>query len=418
MTPATQPAWQRWDQRLGTWLPYVTLALPTALSLTQPGQSWSERFWTAAGALLAAAWVFALYTRAPAPRQAHPARMVAYVAGLLALGTALMAQQPIFFVFTVTGFFHAGLLRPRALAVLAVAITSILLNTVLTGFPWPNREAWFFFGTLIVVQTLAIGFGTLMAEQVAELSEQRRRAVVELGAALAENAALQAQLLAQARAAGVHDERQRLATEIHDTLAQGLVGITTQLAAAERTAAQPEQWRRHITAASDLARSSLNEARRSLAALQPAPLEHTPLSEAVAGLAHTWTTTSGVVVQMTVTGTARPLLAEIEATLYRVAQEALANVARHARATRVGLTLSYMEDMVVLDVRDDGIGFEPHRLRDVLPAQPGSGLGLPGMTRRLQRVAGSLTVESAPGAGTAVSASVPALPAAEGGDAR
>lgn len=417
MTLSAHPTWERLDRALGVWLPYITLAIPTTLSLAQSGQTWSDRGWTAAGAAIAAVWVFALYTCAPQPRQAHPVRMAAYVVGLLAIGTALMARQSIFFVFTVSGFFHAALLRPRALALLAVAATSILLNTVITGFPWPAREGWLFFGTLIVVQTMAIGFGTLIADKVAELSEQRRQAVVRLEAALEENAGLQAQVLTQAREAGVLDERQRLAGEIHDTLAQGLSGVITQLEAAERAAHRPDQWRRHLDAARTLARTSLSEARRSIVALRPAPLDRVPLPEAIAQLAQGWADDARVSISAAVTGTPRPLLAEIEATLYRAAQEALTNVARHAGATRVGLTLSYMEDVVVLDVRDDGVGFDPAGLRSELPAPAGNGLGLPGMAQRLRRVAGSLNIESAPGAGTAISASVPAIAAADGGGA-
>jgi signal transduction histidine kinase len=98
-------------------------------------------------------------------------------------------------------------------------------------------------------------------------------------------------------------------------------------------------------------------------------------------------------------------------TLFRVAQESLANAAKHAAAERVWVTLSYMGDVVVLDVRDDGSGFVPgpRAARD-----GGSGFGLLAMEQRVARVAGEFTVESAPGDGTVVSASVPALPAERG----
>jgi len=112
--------------------------------------------------------------------------------------------------------------------------------------------------------------------------------------------------------------------------------------------------------------------------------------------------------QVTTTGTARPMHPEIEGTLLRTAQEALANVAKHAAASRVGLTLSYMEDQVTLDVRDDGKGFDPAAVPE--PAG-GHGFGLTGMRQRLDRVAGRLEIESEPASGTAVSASVPAVPA-------
>jgi signal transduction histidine kinase len=113
-------------------------------------------------------------------------------------------------------------------------------------------------------------------------------------------------------------------------------------------------------------------------------------------------------------GEPRPLLAELEMTLFRVAQEALANVAKHARASKVGLTLSYVDDAVLLDVRDDGVGFRVGGPGDDAPARDGQGFGLDAMRQRLRRVAGSLEIESAPGEGTAVNARVPAISAEAG----
>jgi signal transduction histidine kinase len=118
-------------------------------------------------------------------------------------------------------------------------------------------------------------------QALGELSEANRR----LEATLAENAGLQQQLLTQVREAGVLDERQRMAREIHDTLAQGLTGIITQLQAAEHASDDPAGWRRHFDAATRLARDSLSEARRSVQALCPEPLETARLSDAVADVA-------------------------------------------------------------------------------------------------------------------------------------
>ena len=154
------------------------------------------------------------------------------------------------------------------------------------------------------------------------------------------------------------DERQRMAREIHDTLAQGLTGIITQLQAAEQAADDPAGWHRHFDAATRLARESLSEARRSVEALRPEPLETGRLSEALADVAGRWSALHQIPVQVTTTGTARPMPHQAEFALLRTAQEALANVARHAQATRVGVTLSYMEHEVALDVRDDGRGFD------------------------------------------------------------
>lgn len=93
--------------------------------------------------------------------------------------------------------------------------------------------------------------------------------------------------------------------------------------------------------------------------------------------------------------------------MLRVAQEALANVARHANAARVGVTLSYMGDVVTIDVRDNGIGFVPGSGRN--GAGAGAGFGLTAMRRRVERLAGTLEIETEPGAGTAVSATLPAI---------
>ena len=149
-----------------------------------------------------------------------------------------------------------------------------------------------------------------------------------------------------------------MAREIHDTLAQGLTGIITQLQAAEQAADDLAGWRRHFEAATGLARDSLSEARRSVEALRPESLETGRLSEALAEVAGRWSTLHGIPAQVTTTGTARPMPSEAEFALLRTAQEALANVAKHAHATRVGVTLSYMEHEVALDVRDDGRGFD------------------------------------------------------------
>jgi signal transduction histidine kinase len=275
---------------------------------------------------------------------------------------------------------------------------------VITGFPWPDLETWFFFGTIIVIQTVGIGLGILIYEKMADLSEQRRQALDNLEAALEENASLQEQLLDRAREAGASEERQRMAREIHDTLSQGLIGIITQLGAVQQTKDRPGDWQRHLENALQLARESLAEARRSVNALRPKPLEGALLPEALAEVGKQWSDLNGVPVAITTTGDPISLTPESEAALLRTAQEALANIAKHAHATRAGLTLSYMGDEVLLDVRDDGDGFVPaDQIR-----KSGSGFGLTSMRQRMSQVGGTLEIESEPGHGTAISARVPA----------
>jgi signal transduction histidine kinase len=231
--------------------------------------------------------------------------------------------------------------------------------------------------------------------------------------ALEENAGLHAQLLTQAREAGVLDERQRMAREIHDTIAQGLTGIITQLEAADHAKDRPVDRDRHIETAKRLARDSLAEARRSVEASMPAALETGTLPDALEVVAREWSELSGIPVDVTVTGEVTSLHPEIEVALLRVAQEALTNVAKHAGATRAGLTLSFIGDDVTLDVRDDGVGFAPAERGAA--TTDGSGFGLTGMRQRVARVAGSLAIESEPGGGTAISARVPAIAATSSG---
>jgi signal transduction histidine kinase len=242
-------------------------------------------------------------------------------------------------------------------------------------------------------------------QALAELSAANSR----LEATIAENQDLHQQLLIQAREAGILDERRRMAQEIHDTLAQGLTGIVTQLQAAEQAVDDQARWRRHVTAATRLAREGLTEARRSVHALRPEPLEKGRLDEALAGVAERWSALHGIPVQVTTTGVVRPVQPEAEFALLRAAQEALANVARHARATRVGLTISYMDHEVALDVRDDGLGFDATHLAATRPGR--AGFGLVAMRQRIEALAGTLQVESEPGGGTAISACVPTIPA-------
>jgi signal transduction histidine kinase len=242
----------------------------------------------------------------------------------------------------------------------------------------------------------------LLFQTVSEQNERLRQTTAELAALAEENAGLQAQLLMQAREAGVLGERQRMAREIHDTIAQGLTAILTQLEALGDVPGAGER----LATVRALARESLTEARRSVHALRPVPLEDAPgFAAALGEVAERWSRISGVPAAVSVTGDARPLHAEVETTLLRVAQEALANVAKHASAGRVVLTLSYMDDVVALDVRDDGAGFvhEPGR---------SSGFGLIGMRQRVIRLAGSFEIETSPGQGTGISATVPAIPAA------
>ena len=407
MTASSRPGWERWNDRLLGSCAYILLAIPTVLMVLGATRDAGGRPMTLAIVAVAAAWIYLLFTRLSMPRQAHRLRMYAFFVGLLVLASILMIREPLFFIFMISGFFYATMLRPLPLAVVGVFATSVLVNSLVAGLP-KTPEVWTFYLAIIAVQTAAIGAGAVIGEKVTEQNEERRLALARLEVALEENAGLHAQLLTQAREAGVLDERHRMAREIHDTIAQGLTGIITQLEAADHARDRPVDQERHIENAKRLARESLSEARRSVEASLPAALESGTLPDALGVVARDWSELSGIPAEVTISGEVIGLHPEIEVALLRTAQEALANVAKHAGATRAWLTLTFMGDVVTLDVRDDGAGFTVAEERG---SGDGSGFGLTGMRQRIARVAGSLAIESEPGAGTAISARVPAIAA-------
>ena len=408
MNAPARPAWERFGDAMLEWGGYVLLGLATFIGIIAGSDDPIWRVTSVVIAAAAAGWLYAMYTRAPSPRIEQRVRMRVFFVGLLAFAALLMLRLPLFFPFMIAGFFYATVLRPFPLAVVGVGSTSVLINTLIAGVP-SSAEAWTWWIVIVGIQTLVISAGVVFGEKVTEQSEQRREALDNLEKALVENAGLQAQLVTQAREAGVFEERQRMAREIHDTLAQGLTGIITQLEAADEAHDRPSDRDRHLANAQRLARESLREARRSVEASMPSALESATLPEALTAIARPWSDLNGIPVDVTITGDVIALQPDVEVALLRTAQEALTNVAKHAAATRAGLTLSYMRDVVALDVRDDGVGFSvPDRPQ---PDGSGSGFGLSGMRQRVARVAGSLAIESEPGGGTAISARVPAIAA-------
>ncbi|MEU8618549.1 sensor histidine kinase [Streptomyces sp. NPDC048623] len=247
-------------------------------------------------------------------------------------------------------------------------------------------------GAAVAVATV-LGYQALYRE-----SERRRRLIEEL-------ISTRAELAAAERHAGTLAERERLAREIHDTLAQGLSSIQLLLRAAERALPEGSPAAGHIDEARRAAQDNLAEARRFVRALTPPDLEHGSLAGALERLCGA-AGPDGPRVRFSVSGTPVELPTPYEVALLRIAQSALANTVRHASASRAEITLSFMGGSVTLDVVDDGKGFDPAALRTVRPSSEG-GFGLPAMRSRAESLGGSFTVESAPGQGTAVAVSLP-----------
>jgi two-component system NarL family sensor kinase len=197
------------------------------------------------------------------------------------------------------------------------------------------------------------------------------------------------------------EERARLAREIHDTLAQGLTAIALNIEGAmNRMDRHPEQARERLERALKMARENLEDARRSVLDLRSAArLEGKPLAEALAGLAREFTSDTGVPVGVQASQVEEiPLRTESE--LFRIAQEGLMNVRKHAHARCVEIGLRRRGEALTLSIRDDGVGFAP-RVR-----KPDNH-GLIGMRERAKLLGGTLHVSSAPGKGTRIVARVP-----------
>ncbi|WP_322798360.1 ATP-binding protein [Thermoflexus sp.] len=198
------------------------------------------------------------------------------------------------------------------------------------------------------------------------------------------------------------EERARIARELHDEAAQWLTSLLIRQRLLIR--ALPPEMRPEIEEIQHMTAAALEHLRRIAMELRPAILDDLGLVEALRWQAEEFQKQTGLPVTLQIQGRIERLSREIELALYRVGQEALTNIARHARATRVEIHLNCGGDHLELTISDDGIGFDPEAVRKSRPRS----LGLIGMAERLSLVGGILEIESAPGKGTRVRARVPA----------
>ncbi|MER6570512.1 sensor histidine kinase [Streptomyces sp. NPDC001093] len=409
----TNAAHQQPRASFDAWGPWALLAAGVvAAALSARAVGMDRTGWVVSAVLVPAAVVLQLCWGRAKRKRPGPSRTGVFLFLLRwAIAFVLTWANPFFAFYAVTGYYTAVRELPARLVLPGLFLTAVTMSgSEIGGWPPHGLILWAGFFLVLAVNIGLVSVFTRYSQQEqaravvqADTIAELERTNTALQQALDENAALHAQLLLQAREAGVADERRRLAAEIHDTIAQGLTGIIAQL---QVVANAPDLTtaRTHLERASALARHSLGEARRSVHNLAPVALAADGLPEALKKTVADWGERNGVRAEFTVTGTTEQLHDEISATLLRIAQEALSNAARHGRPTRVGVTLSFMGDEVTLDIRDDGTGFDPA----AVPERTRSGgFGLEGMRARAERIAGSLTVESEPGHGTAVSARVP-----------
>jgi signal transduction histidine kinase len=272
-----------------------------------------------------------------------------------------------------------------------IALTTVI-DTALIVWTSTNIEQVVFNLAMTMLRVPVFAILALVITYLLRIQNQQHRSLLAANAKLVRHMAVVEELT-------ISHERNRLARELHDTLAHTLSAASVQLEAANSL------WTRDrdtahmaLTQALKITRSGLAETRRALEALRASPLEDLGLVLALRELGDLTRQRSGAQVTVTMPAQFEPLPSEIEQTLYRAAQEALENIVRHARASHVTLTLKQHGPAVAMTIKDDGVGF------DVAAAQNRPGhFGLNGMAERIEALGGRVAILSRPGEGTSIS---------------
>ena len=284
------------------------------------------------------------------------------------------------------------LLTPRPATVVIIALNVLPLVVRLITQPYGLRDAISDVGTTAFVITFSLFFASRILS-ISKQNEERRRLIEQLREREAEVAALSA-------ARGAEQERARIAREMHDTLAQGFASIVTLGHAVQgELERDPAGARRPVELITETARDNLAESRRIIAAMGPARLEGASLAEAVQRVVDTWQQTTGIDVRLQISGVAGIGSRATDVVALRVIQESLENIRKHAGAHRVDVALGAHGDGLVVEIGDDGRGFDHTRAP--------SGYGLAGMRSRVIESGGQFNLTSHPGAGTTVRVQLP-----------
>ncbi|MBC6462144.1 sensor histidine kinase [Actinomadura sp. HBU206391] len=390
----TGPGRHLWQRAMVGWhVVFAALALLTAVLAGIERDTGAERRWAALGLLAGlCAWYAATGARALDREDPRLGHLYLAVAGPVIVGLFAVLPVGSLMLFALYPQMWALLPPRRAIAGTVAAVGSVGAVMLLrTGLHGPGLLDAMVPAVVALLFALLLG---LWITKIIQQSTERARLVAELAAARAEVEAV-------SRDAGVLAERERLAREIHDTLAQGLTSIAILLDAVE-TELRDDQTEalRRLDQARRCARENLAETRAVVAALSPVDLERASLADAVVRLVDRFGAETGVTTRHGVSGARRALPVECEVVLLRAVQEALANVRKHAGAREVDVELHYHDDKAVLRVADDGRGFDA----SVLPEH---GFGLAGMRGRVAEAGGVMVLESAPGTGTVLRVELP-----------
>lgn len=389
--PAGPKAADRWDR---WWTGYFTVAYVTAFVVVALTASTPSRRLVACSALAGATVLYAGLGRRVLRGDRQSTREAAIylvlTVALVALAQSQVGAGSWTLFATCPQVFMIASLRVAVAVVVTLNLSPVLF--LLEAGRADSKSVAMTVSFAVIGAVFSIAFGTWVT-RIVEQSRERAELLASLEAT-------RSQLAAVSREAGVLAERERLAGEIHDTVAQGLTSIAMLLEAAdEAVGADPASARRHIRLALQAAKENLAEARAMVAALAPAHLEASTLPDALGRLASNIGDELGVAADFQVDGPPRTLPAAAEVVLLRAAQEALANVRKHSGASAVSVALRYCDENVMLAVRDDGAGFDPEKVN--------GGYGLRGMRGRILQVGGALAVRSRPGEGTELSVEVP-----------
>lgn len=387
---------RRWNRAWHA-VPYPLIAVAAVITLATPSAPHLIVAVLVGAVIVWHVWFFSLHPDWPERRLAP---MALYFAGLVSGALVLTSLSEPFIVLLIGCFPMAFVAVPGHWAYVAVGLTGAACLFTLGG----SRPSLGLAAQMLGATVFAGAIGWAI-RRIEHETTRRREAHAELVRISAEKDRLQALLIAAARDAGVASERARLARDIHDTLAQGLAGISTNLETAEELLPDEHVAAKQVRTALDLARSSLTEARRSVHALRPGPLQSGQLISALQAIVDQWQHHTGITATIRVTGTTLPSSSAVDTALLRIVQESLANIAKHANASQVTVTVSYLDDLMAVDIFDDGRGFSPTAAHHA--PGPAGGYGVAMMNERLAEIGGQLSIESAPGQGTTVTATVP-----------
>ena len=338
-------------------------------------------------ALLVVAWI------ALGRRGTEAATVTPFIVVVVLTSGLVVAAYPTLAIIQVIAYpiawSFSATMRRAVVANIAIALAVGVGFLVSLGTGTANLVQTAFTVALSLIFSLAMGF---WISRMTALGEERGRLLGELQGA-------QEQIAALNRAAGAADERERMARDLHDTIAQDLTGLVMLAQRARREAAGPDST---LALLEESARAALTEIRALVAAGAAVADDGLDLASALRRLADRFMRETGVQVELAVDA-GLALSRDVEVVALRCVQEALGNARKHARASRVSIDVTRLNgNRVQVRVVDDGIGFDPATAPD--------GFGLTGMTERLSLVHGTLSVSSAPGAGTTLTAELPTDP--------